>query len=342
MQPPPFRIRLVILLFMNVKCRICGNAAGNEMHTAREMMFGTRDEFRYIECAKCGTLQIAEIPDLAKYYPPEYYSLAPADKGEVRRGLKRRIASRLIANYHIKKRGFIGKKLANGGSWAALLYPEYLKNFPGRLSLDSRILDHGSGNGRTLQILSNFGFRSLMGIDAFIEKDIVHPGGVAIYKKELKDLEPSFDIIMLHHVFEHLPEPNETLAEIHRLLGDDGTAILRMPVKNYAWQKYGVNWVQLDPPRHLFIYTEKTFCRMAAEAGFEIVQTRYDSTAFQFYGSEQYLMDIPMNDPRSFRGVDENSIFTARQIEGWTREAEELNARSMGDQACFYLQKRSN
>jgi len=78
---------------------------------------------------------------------------------------------------------------------------------------------------------------------------------------------------------------------------------------------------------------------MAADAGFEIVETRYDSEAFQFYGSEQYAMDIPMNDPRSFRGVNETSIFSAEQIEGWTREADELNARSLGDQACFYLRK---
>ncbi len=305
-------------------------------------MFGTRDEFRYIECAKCETLQIAEIPDLAKYYPPEYYSLAPADKGEVRRSLKRRIASRLIGSYQIKKRGLIGKRLANGGSWAAMLYPKYLKNFPGPLSLDSRILDHGTGSGRTLRILANFGFRSLTGTDAFIEHDIVHPGGVTIRKKDLRELDPAFDIIMLHHVFEHIAEPKETLLQIHRLLAGGGTAVIRIPLKNYAWQKYGVNWVQLDPPRHLFIYTETTFRDMAASAGFDIVETRYDSEAFQFFGSEQYLMDIPMNDPRSFCGVTESSIFSAKQIEDWTREADELNARSLGDQACFYLRKRED
>jgi SAM-dependent methyltransferase len=334
--------RIGYTFFMDEKCRICGNAAGNKIHTAREMMFGTRDKFRYIECVKCGTLQIEEIPDLTKYYPPEYYSFAPAVEGEVRRSLKRRIAGRFIANYHIKKRGVIGKRLANGGSWPAILFPEYLKNFPGKLTFSSLILDHGSGSGRTLRILENFGFRSLVGADAFIEKDIVHPGGVTIYKKDLKDLDSSFDLIMLHHVFEHLSEPRETLSQIHRLLSSDGTVIIRMPIVNYAWKKYGVNWVQLDPPRHLFLYTEKAFREMAADAGFEIVETRFDSEAFQFYGSERYLMDIPMNDPLSFCGADERSIFSAKQIEDWTREAEDLNARSLGDQACFYLRKLAN
>ena len=306
---------------------------------AREMMFGTRDEFRYIECGDCGTLQIVKIPDLAKYYPPEYYSLAPAAEGEVHRGIKRRIAGRFIANYHTKNRSVIGKRLADGNSWSAILFPEYLKNFPGELTRESRILDYGCGSGRTLRILANFGFRSLVGADAFIEKDIVHPGGVTIYKKDLKDLEPPFDLIMLHHVFEHLPDPKESLAHIHRLLSDNGTAIIRIPVVNYAWKKYGINWVQLDPPRHLFIYTDQTFREMSVEAGFDVSKTVYDSEAFQFYGSEQYVMDIPMNDPLSFRGPSETSIFSAKQLEEWTRKAEHLNSRSLGDQMCFYLRK---
>ena len=57
-------------------CRICGNQADNSCHFPREMLFGWREEFEYLECARCGCLQIARIPaDLAKYYPAHgYYS----------------------------------------------------------------------------------------------------------------------------------------------------------------------------------------------------------------------------------------------------------------------------
>jgi hypothetical protein len=56
-------------------CRICGNFDDNKIYTAREMMFGFRDEFDYIECSKCGCVQIVEIPkNINKYYPPNYYS----------------------------------------------------------------------------------------------------------------------------------------------------------------------------------------------------------------------------------------------------------------------------
>ena len=59
---------------MTKVCRICGNTEKNLIHKAQEMMFGTRDEFDYLECSACGTLQIVEIPDLSCYYPRDYYS----------------------------------------------------------------------------------------------------------------------------------------------------------------------------------------------------------------------------------------------------------------------------
>ena len=63
-----------------MRCRICDNAAGNTRHTAREMMFGTREPFEYVECTRCGCVQIAAVPpDLGRHYPPDYYSLAGLD-----------------------------------------------------------------------------------------------------------------------------------------------------------------------------------------------------------------------------------------------------------------------
>ena len=55
-------------------CRICNNSEGNKIHNAREMLFGMRDEFEYLECVQCGCVQILKIPDnLSKYYPSDYH-----------------------------------------------------------------------------------------------------------------------------------------------------------------------------------------------------------------------------------------------------------------------------
>jgi hypothetical protein len=143
---------------------------------------------------------------------------------------------------------------------------------------------------------------------------------------------------MLHHSFEHLADPKGSLSEIHRLLKADKFALIRIPVVNFAWEKYGVNWVQIDPPRHLFLYTESGFRELAESCGFKVESVVYDSNAFQFWGSEQYQLDFPLNDPRSHNNL-KGRIFSDEQMNNWRSEAEKLNAEKRGDQAAFYLRK---
>ncbi len=320
-------------------CRICGNLENNRVHTAREMMLGTRDEFEYVECAACGTLQIKEIPDLSRYYPRDYYSFSESVEPNLPTSLKRRLAVRLAAGYLVNGRSFIGKKIAESRGWIERAFPLCLQRADLNLNYRSRVLDFGSGSGKLLNLLRYFGFSNLTGADAFIEKDIFYSNGVKIYKRPLEELEPFFDFIMLHHTFEHLPCPLDALREIHRLLRADRFCLIRMPVVSFAWEKYNVNWVQLDAPRHLFLFTEKRLRLMAEKAGFVVERVIYDSESFQFWGSEQYLHDISMDDPRSYRGDIAASIFTSEQLDDWEKKTRVLNAEGRGDQACFYLRK---
>ena len=322
---------------MTFACRICENTENNRVHRLREMMFGMRDKFDYLECGECGTIQIIEIPDLTRYYPQDYYSLEKNAEIEFARKFKRRLAVRLAGNYFVYKRNHIGKYIAEKKAWIKNQFPAALRDFPLGIDFHSKILDFGCGTGKPLQILYHFGFRNLTGADAFIESDIFYPNGVKVYKRQLDELEPFFDLIMLNHSFEHLPNPLESLREIGRLLGQDKFCLIRIPVVNFAWEKYGINWVQLDPPRHLFLFTEKSFSRLAEKAGLTVEKVIYDSDAFQFWGSEQYLQDIPLNDERSFKNDISKSIFTQKQMDEWEKRAEELNAQNKGDQACFYL-----
>jgi hypothetical protein len=96
----------------NMTCRICENSENNRLHRAREMMFGLRDEFDYLECARCGTLQIADVPDLSRYYPQDYYSLSATAETGLPRKLKSRLAARLAADYFLNGRNLLGRYLA--------------------------------------------------------------------------------------------------------------------------------------------------------------------------------------------------------------------------------------
>lgn len=324
---------------MESECRICGNDKNNRIHTAREMMFGTRETFDYLECGTCGTIQIVKIPDLRRHYPENYYSLTSDEKLYIEKHLRRRIAARLAGNYFMKGKNRLGKYLAEKKEWLRFNFAHSLREPLLNINFQSRILDFGCGDGKLLRNLYFYGFRNLTGADAFIEKDIFYPNGINIYKRRLAEIDAEFDLIMLHHSFEHLPDPLETLREIYRLLANEKFCLIRIPVANYAWEKYGVNWVQLDAPRHLFLYTEKSLQILAEKAGFKVEKIIYDSGEFQFWASEYYAKDIAMNDPNWFKLDFEKSLFTKEQFDVWKAEAEKLNCEKRGDQACFYLRK---
>ncbi|MBA3354946.1 MAG: class I SAM-dependent methyltransferase [Pyrinomonadaceae bacterium] len=340
-------------------CRICGNCAGNILHIVREMFLGTRNSFEYIECSHCGTLQIYKVPELKSYYPASYYSFQPANEpmgqspATLPARLKKRVGAflrRSSADYYCKRNAtgvrhnLLGRYVAENMRRMTVGFPEYLKDTALYLSLNlnSKILDVGCGSGTTLLSLREFGFTNLIGVDPFLETAITYGNGVRILRAELDELEAGFDLIIASHSLEHVPEPRHALQQISRLLKKGQWAIIRIPLVGHAWERYRTAWVALDAPRHLFIFSRQTFSNLAAEAGFEVAEVAFDSTAVQFWGSEQYLLDIPLMDERSYFVNPQNSIFSAQQITEFARKATELNKRGEGDQAIFYLRKPSD
>lgn len=304
---------------------------------AREMMFGTRDEFTYIECSQCETLQIKNIPELAKYYPENYLSFT--SETPVGRTALHRFAAGEIGKYIVEGRGLIGKVLSR-------MRPGFAGNFPAALSdpelgltFDSRILDFGCGKGQLLQTLHYFGFRDLTGADAFIEGDIELPTGVRILKRSLAELEPSFDVIIMSHSFEHLPDPRAALRDAFRLVRPGGHLLVAMPIVNFAWERYGTDWVQLDAPRHLYLFTASGFTTIAEEAGFAVTTVTYESSEFQFWGSEMYRRDLQLIPDGAPGAIHPPDIFSPEQMAEWKAEADLLNCEGRGDTATFTLRR---
>jgi len=314
-------------------CKVCGHPTARTFQV-REMMFGYRDRFEYAECGACKSVQIVEdLPSgaLSKYYPAEYYSFkAPPAERFIKRWLKRE-----------RDRHASGQPNLFGAilSRAKPNTPLELLHRHG-VRPDHRILDVGCGAGGWLRSLAAAGFSKLTGVDPFVEKDIAYPDGVVVTKADISALEGAFDVITFHHALEHVPEPAATLKAAASRLAPGGLCMVRIPtVSSFAWEEYGTDWVQLDPPRHLCIPTREGVSIMAREAGFSIEAVVDDSDEFQFYGSEQYRRDIPLHDPRSYSVAPENSVFSPEEIRAFRERALALNARSRGDQAAFLLRR---
>jgi len=300
------------------------------------MYFGFRDEFEYFQCADCGCLQIRNIPDnIAKYYPKEYkaYRLNEnVNENDLFRYLRRKKLEHGLG---------INSNLI-GALMNAFINKGFIRYFESlNLNLESSILDVGTGHGSRLIGLRKKGFKNLTGIEPFIDKDIKYNTGVNVYKRFLHEAEGQYDLVMLNHSFEHMPDPFKALKDVYRLLKENRTAMIRIPVADsYAWEKYGVNWMGMDPPRHFYLHTKKSMQILSAKTGFTITSIKYDSSTMNYALSEQYAKDISQYAPDSVMTNLKKSIFTKEHLQKFKRLAVELNKSGKGDTACFYLYKK--
>ncbi len=322
----------------NFECRICGNSEHNTQYEVREMMLGLRDKHTYYECADCGCLQLASLPmNIQDYYPTEdYYSY---DAIQVATGIKGALI-RMRDRYAATGDCIIGKLMQ---------YIQPHDKLPSlrftQVTLDSKILDVGCGAGHLLHSMKEAGFKNLLGIDPFNNKEIQYDNGLRIEQKSIhklarQNIEGDWDLIMFNHSFEHVVDQQEVLEKTYQLLKPDGICMIRIPtVTSWAWRSYGVDWVQLDAPRHLFLHSLKSMHVLAKQLGFKLEEVIYDSFAFQSWGSIQYQQDIALHDKNSYAVNPDKSLFSKADIQEFEELSKELNTSKSGDQAAFYLRK---
>ena len=202
-----------------MNCRICSTTI-TETFQVKEMVLGYFDEFTYGICSNCETIQINSIPEnLTHYYPNSYYSLSKIDTLKKFNFLKAKLIYLRDLNLFGVKKNLLGKLINKiipgdpGSNWLAnqfVLNLLFLKKNP-------KIHDAGCGTGQFLNYFNALGFRNLSGSDSFIE-DTIDYGDLKIYKKELSEINETFDCISLNHVIEHVLDPKEYMQNIDYII----------------------------------------------------------------------------------------------------------------------------
>lgn len=313
-------------------CTVCKNRYNNKYYKINERMFNFNESFDYLHCSKCGTLQLkSQIENISYYYPKSYGGFVTCDqKTSFIENCYHRLAGIILLKLHT---GFVRKKIMVNNDYNYLRCLMDIKT-----NKNSAILDVGCGSGEWLEKLSDIGFKNITGIDLYNVNKLKAKRKWNFISGEIFDIKDiKFDIIVFHHSFEHMKDPVKVLTKVKELLNTNGVCIIRIPVMGkYAWKVYKENWVQIDAPRHLYLYTVKAIKYLSRQAGLSLRKVIYDSDEFQFWGSEVYAnRNISLEKAKCIK----DSLFSKKTMNQYKKIAENLNKNKDGDQAIFYFYK---
>ena len=134
------------------------------------------------------------------------------------------------------------------------------------------VVDVGCGSGTFVNSLRALGFKNVIGIDPYLNKDINSSFGVPLKKQSLDELAGKWDQIWLIHSLEHMPDPAATFQSISGKLADNGTAVVSLPIcDSYDYEEYGSDWAGCDAPVHLFLHTKNSMELLYRPAGLQLV-----------------------------------------------------------------------
>lgn len=307
-----------------MKCEICGYIGEGKIYMVPERMINLGDIFEYLLCPNCGVLKRNDVlGGVEKYYGMDYYAFSATSGGFLYRIKHKLECIILLAVIH----GIIPEIIFRNN--IKMWRPAIASLFKTHLNKNTSILDIGGGNGKWLEILYRCGYKNLTNIDLYCS-DTDNP--IKFVKTDFLEYKTDaiWDVIALHHSFEHMDAPDEVLEKCRRLLSDKGMLIIRIPIMGkWAWETYGVSWYQIDAPRHKYIYTEEAMSILCKRHGLKIEKVVYDSTAAQICISDMYA-----NTDRAFLEFDRKNI--SKENKKFVRY---LNATNNGDQACFYIRK---
>jgi len=240
-------------------CPICSKSTFSPFLECKDYTVSL-DTFSIVKCGNCDfafTNPIPEDSKIGSYYESEkYISHSNTSKGIVNR------LYQLVRNYTLKKK----------------------INLLQSLSGNKDLLDIGSGTGEFINQAQDYNFK-VKGIEpseTARKKGEENYGLLANEEKAINRFsDQKFGFITMWHVLEHVYHLNDRIAEIYRILKDDGYVIIAVPNHtSYDAKHYKEFWAAYDLPRHLYHFSPNTIEKLFQKHHFTLHKTipmKFDS-----------------------------------------------------------------
>jgi 2-polyprenyl-3-methyl-5-hydroxy-6-metoxy-1,4-benzoquinol methylase len=300
-------------------CPVCRSKGRIVFDGCFDAVFGIPGSWTYQKCLQCDSLWMDPRPIkemIQILYPDDYLThvqpseLLKPPEGfleHYRFGVKLSILEDVYGYRNLSKRpslfhNFILRKLLrflpriNGRVGYAV---RFLHFSPG-----GRLLDVGCGNGTFLRFMKELGWE-VKGIEPDLQAARIASSqglNVAHCNLEQVELEPySYDAITLHHVLEHLSDPNWMLKKLVRYLKPGGVLVIISPNPDGLMARwFGVNWRGLEPPRHFVIPSPKAYELIFQNIGLKIKM--WTITYSDFWRYRESLGIQKFGKAKSYRG----------------------------------------
>ncbi len=229
-----------------------------------------QEQYNPAICCNCGSKRSAEIAS-----GPVIQLVVCTECGLMRQGFSSGTQTRPFVSYAGGKERFFQQRKDK----EAVQVVDFLKIMPQLekfLPENGRLLEIGCAMGTLLNEIRKLGWK-VVGIEpeawtCELARNKYKLDVINSTFQEAKLEDSSFDVVLLLHVIEHLPNPNKGLSQIARLVRPGGFLVLETPRFDTLWFRLLKGRERSVIQGHYHYFTQETIQGLACKSGFKVVQ----------------------------------------------------------------------